>query len=138
MKLKKVVAIVRKEKFDHIKTALVKEGFSGMTVTLVKGACSETRTMYWRGRKYVESFLPKIKLEIAVDELQVHRLIELILGTASTGEVGDGNIYIEPIESAIRIRDGQRGKIALSAGKIVAMLPRKERGVFEELEHEQA
>jgi nitrogen regulatory protein P-II 1 len=138
MKLKKVVAIVRKEKFDEIKTALVKEGLSGMTVTLVKGTCSEPRIMYWRGRKYVESFLPHIKLEIAVDELQMQRLVEIILGTARTGAVGDGNIFIEPLETAIRIRDGQKGKIALSAGKIVAMLPRREKGVFEELEHEQA
>ncbi|MFN3467484.1 MAG: P-II family nitrogen regulator [Candidatus Brocadiales bacterium] len=139
MSLKKVVAIVRMEKVDALKTAMSKEGFAGMTVTPVRGTCSNTRTLCWRGRQYVEHFLPKVKFEVAVaDETQKDRLIEIILGTARTGEEGDGIIYIEPFEEAVRIRDGVRGNVALTVARIVSMLSRKEKGVLEEFEHEQA
>ncbi len=138
MGLKKVVAIVRMEKIDPVKTALVKEGFAGMTVTPVTGAGSETRVLYWRGRKYIEHFLPKAKFEIAVDASKLNRLVELVISIARTGGAGDGIVFIEPVEEAIRIRDGQRGQVALSVGRIVEMMPRKEKGVLEELEHERA
>lgn len=138
MNLKRVVAIVRMEKIDPVKTALVREGFAGMTVTPVTGAGSETRELYWRGRRYIEHFVPKVKFEIAVDEEQSDRLIEIIQGTARTGGAGDGMIFIEPLENAVRIRDGVRGKVALSVGRIVPMMPRSENGILKELEHEQA
>lgn len=137
--LRKVVAIVRMEKVDPLKVALVKEGFAGMTVTPVRGACSENRISYWRGRKYTEDLLPKAKVEVAVtDGAQIDRLVEIILGTARTGRKGDGIIFIEPLEEAVRIRDGARGNVALTVARIVSMMSRKEKGVLEEFEHEQA
>ncbi len=112
--MKKVEAIIKPFKLDEVKEALSGVGVEGLTVTEVKGfGRQKGHTEIYRGAEYVVDFLPKIKLEIVVAEEVVDKVIEAIVGAANTGKIGDGKIFVQPLEEAIRIRTGERGKDAV-------------------------
>ena len=112
--MKKVEAIIKPFKLDEVKEALSGIGVEGLTVTEVKGfGRQKGHTEIYRGAEYVVDFLPKIKLEIVVAEEVVDKVIEAIVGAANTGKIGDGKIFVQPLEEAIRIRTGERGKDAV-------------------------
>ncbi len=112
--MKKIEAIIKPFKLDEVKEALQEVGLQGITVTEVKGfGRQKGHTELYRGAEYVVDFLPKVKLEIIVDSAVVERTVEAIIGAAHTGRIGDGKIFITPVEEAIRIRTGERGKDAI-------------------------
>jgi len=112
--MKKVEAIIKPFKLDEVKEALSGIGVEGLTVTEVKGfGRQKGHTELYRGAEYVVDFLPKIKLEIVVGAEQVDAVIEAIVGAANTGKIGDGKIFVLPLEEAIRIRTGERGAEAV-------------------------
>lgn len=112
--MKKVEAIIKPFKLEEVKDALTEIGVYGMTVSEVKGFGKQKgHTELYRGAEYVIDFLPKIKIEIVVDDDMVEKIIEVISESARTGKVGDGKIFIIPIDDAIRIRTGERGEVAL-------------------------
>lgn len=112
--MKKIIAIVREEKFAVIKDALLDIGYPGMTVTEVKGHGSQKGiTEQWRGRTFKTDFVNKIQMEMVVPDKDVKDIIKCILREAATGSIGDGKIFISPIEEAIRIRTGERGEKAI-------------------------
>jgi nitrogen regulatory protein P-II 1 len=108
--MKKVEAIIKPFKLDDVKEALKDVGVQGLTVTEVKGfGRQKGHTELYRGAEYVIDFLPKIKLEIIVVDDIVPKVIEVIIDSARTGKIGDGKIFILPMEEVIRIRTGERG-----------------------------
>lgn len=108
--MKKVEAIIKPFKLDDVKEALKDIGIQGLTVTEVKGfGRQKGHTELYRGAEYVIDFLPKIKLEIIVDDDIVPKVIDVIMDSARTGKIGDGKIFILPMEEIIRIRTGERG-----------------------------
>ena len=112
--MKKVEAIIKPFKLDDVKEALGRIGVEGLTVTEVKGfGRQKGHTELYRGAEYVVDFLPKIKLEIVVDSDLVEQVIEAIVGAANTGKIGDGKIFVLPLEEAVRIRTGERGSAAV-------------------------
>ncbi|UJS18698.1 MAG: P-II family nitrogen regulator [Candidatus Jettenia sp.] len=112
--MKKIIAIVREEKFAVIKDALLDIGYPGMTVTEVKGHGSQKGiTEQWRGRTFKTDFVNKIQMEMVVPDKDVKDIIKCILREAATGSIGDGKIFISTIEDAIRIRTGERGEKAI-------------------------
>jgi len=112
--MKKVEAIIKPFKLDEVKEALSKIGVVGLTVTEVKGfGRQKGHTELYRGAEYVVDFLPKIKLEIVVTDDQVDGVIEAVVGAANTGKIGDGKIFVLPLEEAVRIRTGERGSEAV-------------------------
>lgn len=112
--MKKIEAIIKPFKLDDVKEALNKLGIQGMTVTEVKGfGRQKGHTELYRGAEYVVDFLPKVKIEVAVAEEMVAKVVETITEAARTGKIGDGKIFVLPIEETIRIRTGERGKEAL-------------------------
>jgi nitrogen regulatory protein PII len=112
--MKKVEAIIKPFKLDEVKEALASIGIEGLTVTEVKGfGRQKGHTELYRGAEYVVDFLPKIKLEIVVDDSKVDPVIEAIVGAANTGKIGDGKIFVIPLEEAVRIRTGERGPDAV-------------------------
>jgi nitrogen regulatory protein P-II 1 len=112
--MRKVEAIIKPFKLDEVKEALSAVGIQGMTVTEVKGfGRQKGHTELYRGAEYVVDFLPKIKLEIAIDDDLVDKAIQAIVEAANTGRIGDGKIFVLPMEEAIRIRTGERGPSAL-------------------------
>ena len=112
--MKKVEAIIKPFKLDDVKEALAGIGVEGLTVTEVKGfGRQKGHTELYRGAEYVVDFLPKIKLEIVVDSELVDRVIEAIVGAANTGKIGDGKIFVLPLDEAVRIRTGERGSAAV-------------------------
>jgi len=112
--MKKVEAIIKPFKLDEVKEALTREGVHGMTMSEVKGfGRQKGHTELYRGAEYVVDFLPKIKIEIVLDDEQVKRVTEILESTARTGKIGDGKIFVLPIDEAIRIRTGERGDAAL-------------------------
>ncbi len=114
MDMKKIEAIIRIEKLDEVRIALEKEGFVGMTVTEVKGRGSQKGiTLEWRAGEYRVEFLPKLKLELVVDEFDVESAIKVLTEAARTGKPGDGKIFIYPVDNVVRVRTGERGKKAL-------------------------
>jgi nitrogen regulatory protein PII len=112
--VKKIECITRALKLAEIKDALAEIGVVGMTVTDVRG-CGQQKGRHelYRGNEYTVSLLPKIKIEIAVSEEQVDEVVETILDVARTGEIGDGKIFVSPLERVIRIRTGEEGAQAL-------------------------
>ena len=103
--MKLVTAIIKPFKLDEVRAALAELGVSGMTVTEVKGFGRQRgHTELYRGAEYVVDFLPKLKIEVAVSDSQLDRSIEAIASAARTGKVGDGKIFVHPLEQAIRIR----------------------------------
>ena len=112
--MKLVTAIIKPHKVDETRQALNDVGVSGMTVTEVKGfGRQKGHTEMYRGAEYVVDFLPKAKLEIALDDDSVDACIDAIRKAATTGKVGDGKIFITTLEDVVRVRDGERGPSAL-------------------------
>lgn len=112
--MKKIEAIIKPFKLDDVKDALNEIGIHGMTVTEVKGfGRQKGHTELYRGAEYVVEFLPKIKIEAIVSDEDVEKVIETILKTARTGNIGDGKIFVYDIKDVIRIRTGERGKEAI-------------------------
>ena len=112
--MKKIEAIIKPFKLDAVKEALIEAGVKGITISEVRGFGRQRgHTELYRGSEYRIDFLPKIKLEIAVEENMTEKIIEVISDAARTGEVGDGKIFISTIEDVIRIRTGESGRDAL-------------------------
>jgi len=112
--MKKIEAIIKPFKLEEVKDALGEVGIEGMTVTEVKGfGRQKGHTELYRGAEYVVDFLPKVKIEAAVDDSIVDRVIEAIEGAARTGKIGDGKIFVTDLEQVLRIRTGESGKDAL-------------------------
>ena len=112
--MRKIEAIIKPFKLDEVKEALHGIGIQGMTVTEVKGfGRQKGHTELYRGAEYVVDFLPKIKVEIAVADALVDKCVEAIVTAANTGRIGDGKIFVLPVEEAIRIRTGERGEDAV-------------------------
>ena len=114
MTIKKIEAIITPFKLDDVKDALNEIGIEGMTVIEVKGfGRQKGHTSMYRGAEYVVDFLPKVKIEIVLEESLLENALEAIQQTARTGRIGDGKIFITTVEDTIRIRTGERGKDAL-------------------------
>lgn len=112
--MKKIEAIVKPFKLDEVKNALTKIGVQGMTMTEVVGfGRQKGHTETYRGAEYKTDFLPKSKIEVVVTDELVNQVIEAIEKAAKTGKIGDGKIFIMPVEEVIRIRTGERGKDAI-------------------------
>jgi nitrogen regulatory protein P-II 1 len=112
--MKKVEAIIKPFKLDEVKESLSAIGIQGLTVSEVKGfGRQKGHTELYRGAEYVVDFLPKVKLEIIVREEQVVEVVETIEKAAKTGRIGDGKIFVLPIDEIIRIRTGERGSDAI-------------------------
>ena len=112
--MKKIEAIIKPFKLDEVKEALQEVGLLGITVTEAKGfGRQKGHTELYRGAEYVVDFLPKVKIEIVLPDDLVERAIEAIQSAARTGRIGDGKIFVTPVEEAIRIRTGERGGEAI-------------------------
>jgi nitrogen regulatory protein P-II 1 len=112
--MKKVEAVIKPFKLDEVKEALHEVGIKGITVTEAKGfGRQKGHTELYRGAEYVVDFLPKVKIEIVMEDSMVDRAVEAILHSAHTGRIGDGKIFVSPIEEIIRIRTGERGTDAI-------------------------
>ncbi|MFZ5503821.1 MAG: P-II family nitrogen regulator [Pseudomonadota bacterium] len=112
--MKMITAIIKPFKLDEVREALSEIGVQGITVTEVKGfGRQKGHTELYRGAEYVVDFLPKIKLEAAIEADQLDRVLEAIEKSASTGKIGDGKIFVQSLEQVIRIRTGESGKDAL-------------------------
>ena len=112
--MKKIEAIVKPFKLDEVKEARHEIGLQGMTVTEAKGfGRQKGHTELYRGAEYVVDFLPKVKIEIIVDDNLVERAIECIQQAARTGRIGDGKIFVTTVEEVVRIRTGERGSDAI-------------------------
>jgi nitrogen regulatory protein P-II 1 len=112
--MKKVEAIIKPFKLDEVKEALHEVGIQGITVTEAKGfGRQKGHTELYRGAEYVVDFLPKVKIEVVMEDGLVERAIEAIQQSAHTGRIGDGKIFVTPVEEAIRIRTGEKGKDAI-------------------------
>ncbi len=112
--MKKIEAIIKPFKLDDLKEALTEIGVIGMTVSEVRGfGRQKGHTELYRGGEYTVDFLPKIKVEVVVPDHLVAKVSEVIASAAKTGNIGDGKIFIEPVESAVRIRTGERDEAAL-------------------------
>ena len=112
--MKLIIAIIKPSKLDEVRQALGEAGVEGMTVTEAKGfGRQKGHTEIYRGAEYTVDFLPKLRLEIAVDDPQVERVVETIRAVANTGQIGDGKIFITPIDHAMRIRTGETDAQAL-------------------------
>jgi nitrogen regulatory protein P-II 1 len=112
--MRKIEAVIKPFKLDEVKEALHGIGIQGMTVTEVRGfGRQKGHTELYRGAEYVVDFLPKIKLEIAVTDEMVDKVIDAIVSAANTGRIGDGKIFVLPMEEVIRIRTGERGSEAV-------------------------
>ncbi len=112
--MKKIAAILKPAKLDEVKDAVTAAGATGMTVSEVRGfGRTGGKKEVYRGSAYVVDFVPKVKIEVVVPDEIVHDVLDAIEKTAKTGRIGDGKIFVFPIEEAVRIRTGERGKEAL-------------------------
>ena len=112
--MKLITAIIKPFKLDDVREALADNGVQGITVTEVKGfGRQKGHTELYRGAEYVVDFLPKVKLEVAVDDDMAEKVIDAITQVANTGKIGDGKIFVTPLEQVIRIRTGETGKDAV-------------------------
>ncbi len=112
--MKKIEAIIKPFKLDDVKEALQELGLQGITVVEARGfGRQKGHTELYRGAEYVVDFLPKVKVEVVVNDDQVEKIIEAIVAAAQTGRIGDGKIFVTPVEDAIRIRTGERGEHAI-------------------------
>ena len=112
--MKKVEAIIRPEKLDAVRQALETSGYPGIMITEIEGHGKQGGiAQQWRGGQYRMDLLPKVKLEIVVQNEEVDRIVKAVIDNAATGSVGDGKIFVSDISEAIRIRTGEKGKAAL-------------------------
>ncbi len=112
--MKKIEAIIRPIKLDEVKAALELIGIRGMTVTQVSGCgLQKGHTSYYRGQEYTVKLLDKVKIEIVVEDSFVDRVVNRIVQAARTGEIGDGKVFVHPVEKAVRIRTGESGEDAI-------------------------
>jgi nitrogen regulatory protein P-II 1 len=112
--MKKIEAIIKPFKLDDVKEALHEVGVSGITVTEAKGfGRQKGHTELYRGAEYIVDFLPKVKLEVVVEDALASRVVEAIANAAQTGRIGDGKIFVIPVESALRIRTGEKDSDAI-------------------------
>jgi nitrogen regulatory protein P-II 1 len=112
--VKKIEAIIKPFKLDEVKQALSELGITGLTTTEVKGfGRQKGHTELYRGAEYVVDFVPKVKIEVVVVDQMVGRILETLERVAKTGRIGDGKIFVMPVEETIRIRTGERGESAL-------------------------
>ncbi|MEB3164420.1 MAG: P-II family nitrogen regulator [Prochlorothrix sp.] len=112
--MKKVEAIIRPFKLDEVKIALVNAGIVGMTVSEVRGfGRQKGQTERYRGSEYTVEFLQKLKIEIVIEDTQVDMVVDKIITAAQTGEIGDGKIFVSPVDNVIRIRTGERDMAAI-------------------------
>ena len=112
--MKLITAIIKPFKLDEVREALSAIGVQGITVTEVKGfGRQKGHTELYRGAEYVVDFLPKVKLEVVVDDALAPRVVEAIAAAAQTGRIGDGKIFVIPVESALRIRTGEKDSDAI-------------------------
>ena len=112
--MKKIEAIVRHFKLEDVKNALVEKGITGMTITEVRGfGRQKGHTEMYRGTEYRVDFMPKVKLEVVVDDAKVKTAVDTIVKSAQTGQIGDGKIFVTDIADAVRIRTGETGKEAI-------------------------
>jgi nitrogen regulatory protein P-II 1 len=112
--MKKIEAIIKPFKLDEVKEALQEIGLQGITVTEAKGfGRQKGHTELYRGAEYVVDFLPKVKLELVLGDEMVDKAIEAIIGSAKTGRIGDGKIFVSNVEEAVRIRTGETGNDAI-------------------------
>ena len=114
--MKKIEAIIKPFKLDEVKDALAEVGVQGMTVTEVKGfGRTGGKKEVYRGSAYVVDFVPKVKIEVVVPDELVHDVLDAIEKSAKTGRIGDGKIFVVPVEEAVRIRTGEEGQEVLQA-----------------------
>jgi len=112
--MKKIEAVIRSEKLEDLREALDAKGFSAMTVTEVKGRGTQKGiTLEWRVGEYRVEFIPKVKVELVVDDQNAEKVVAVILSVCSTGKIGDGKIFISTVEEVIRIRTREKGNGAL-------------------------
>ena len=112
--MKMITAVIKPFKLDEVREALADVGVTGLTVSEVKGfGRQKGHTELYRGAEYVVDFLPKVKIEAAIDDALVDRVIEAIEGSARTGKIGDGKIFVYNLEQVVRIRTGETGNEAL-------------------------
>ena len=112
--MKKIEAIIKPFKLDEVKEALQEVGLQGITITEARGfGRQKGHTELYRGAEYVVDFLPKVKIEVVVEDHMVERIVEAIVQAARTGRIGDGKIFVVPVEDVIRIRTGERGSNAI-------------------------
>ena len=112
--MKKIEAVLKPFKLDEVREALSEIGVTGLTVTEVKGfGRQKGHTELYRGAEYVVDFLPKVKVEVILQDDQVERAIEAIVKAARTGKIGDGKIFVTPVEQVVRIRTGESGEAAI-------------------------
>ncbi len=112
--MKLIIAIIKPFKLDDVRDAISEAGIQGMTVSEVRGfGRQKGHTELYRGAEYVVDFLPKLKLEIAVPDERVDAVVEAIADAAASGRIGDGKIFVQPLERAVRIRTGEEGDEAL-------------------------
>jgi len=114
MKMRKIEAIIRPERLEHVKLALEEKGIVGLTVTEVKGRGRQKGiTQQWRGREYRVDMLSKVKVEVVIDTPRLEEAVSTIVEAAKTGRGGDGMIFITLVEDVVRVRTGERGREAL-------------------------
>ncbi|MGP8202064.1 MAG: P-II family nitrogen regulator [Limisphaerales bacterium] len=112
--MKKIEAIIKPFKLEEIKTALTEVGVNGLTVIEVKGfGRQKGHTETYRGSEYTLDFIPKVMIEVVVDNDQLDKALEAIIKTARTGKIGDGKIFVSTLDDVIRIRTGEKGKVAI-------------------------
>ena len=112
--MKKIEAIIKPFKIDDLKEAFSSIGLQGMTISEVKGyGRQKGHTEVYRGAEYVVDFIPKAKVEIVVTDKQVEQIIETILSAVKTGKIGDGKIFVLPVEEVVRVRTGEKGEEAI-------------------------
>jgi nitrogen regulatory protein P-II 1 len=112
--MKQVTAIIKPFKLDEVREGLAEVGVTGMTVTEVKGfGRQKGHTELYRGAEYVVDFLPKVKIELVIDEVNLEAAVDAIIKAARTGKIGDGKIFVQDVEQVIRIRTGETGSEAV-------------------------
>jgi nitrogen regulatory protein P-II 2 len=112
--MKYIIAIIKPFKLEEVREALGALGVQGITVTEVKGhGRQKGHTEFYRGAEYAVSFIPKVKIEVAVDSVLTDRVVEAIQTAGQTGQIGDGKIFVLPLEAAVRVRTGETGSAAL-------------------------
>jgi nitrogen regulatory protein P-II 1 len=112
--MQKIEAVIQPSKLDEVKDALIEAGIAGITILEARGhGRQKGHTEFYRGREYAVDLLPKVKLELVVADAMVEPAIQAIIGAARTGKIGDGKIFVSRVDEAIRIRNDERGEIAI-------------------------